>query len=467
MPFQRLRAWLRSSDAPLPRRVRSVRQELARVSARRRHGSVIASMEATVASVPRLPPRKATRSTAAPRRIVALSTYALHPANAGGPLRGLHLATALAREADLVVEVISTTVHPDLAGRRRLGDRLHETTVACSDEHLERVTALRLPSGPVSITDIGVALMWSGLPELVDVLGESLERSTAAILVQPYLGPAALHLAAGMPLVADEHNDEWCLKSELLPCSDGGRWLVEQVDRIERDAVEHSSLLTVATDADLESLGQRYHLPEHRDVVPNGVDTTAIAFVTGELRARNRKGLIEELDLPDGPLALFVGSAHGPNIDAGRRIAAQATDSPEVTFLLAGGHSSVLGLRRLPPNVVALGAVDNDLHERLLAGCDVALNPMETGSGSNLKLLSYLAAGLPVVSTELGARGVDASGAGIRICRIDEMAGSVETMLEEAGSHRATAGRDHVVAHHDWTAIGRHFVELCRETVLS
>lgn len=382
-------------------------------------------------------------------------------------MRGLHLASALAREADLVVEVISTTVDPQRAGHRQLGGRLSETTVMCTGEHLERVTALRLPSGPVSITDIGVALMWSGLPELVDVVGESLERSTAAILVQPYLAPAVLHLAAGLPLVADEHNDEWRLKSNLLPYSDGGRWLVEQVEQIERDAVEHSTLLTVATDADLESLGQRCRLPEHRDVVPNGVDTTAIPFVTGELRAQNRKALVEELALPDTPLALFVGSAHGPNIDAGRRIAAQATQAPEVTFVLVGGHSSVLGLRRLPPNVRVLGPVDDGLLQRLLAGCDVALNPMETGGGSNLKLLSYLASGLPVVSTELGARGVDAPQAGIKICQVDEMAGSVWTALEEAGSHRATAGRDHVVAHHDWTAIGRHFVELCRETVLS
>jgi glycosyltransferase involved in cell wall biosynthesis len=38
---------------------------------------------------------------------------------------------------------------------------------------------------------------------------------------------------------------------------------------------------------------------------------------------------------------------------------------------------------------------------------DVAVNPMTEGSGVNLKLLEYLAAGLPTISTPFGMRGLE------------------------------------------------------------
>ena len=37
---------------------------------------------------------------------------------------------------------------------------------------------------------------------------------------------------------------------------------------------------------------------------------------------------------------------------------------------------------------------------------DIAINPMLSGSGTNLKQLEYMAMGIPVVSTPVGARGI-------------------------------------------------------------
>ena len=45
--------------------------------------------------------------------------------------------------------------------------------------------------------------------------------------------------------------------------------------------------------------------------------------------------------------------------------------------------------------------------EAALETADVAVNPMLTGSGTNLKMLDYMAAGIPVITTRVGARGLD------------------------------------------------------------
>ena len=61
----------------------------------------------------------------------------------------------------------------------------------------------------------------------------------------------------------------------------------------------------------------------------------------------------------------------------------------------------------LPPNVVLAGVVTNVAKRTLLQSADLALNPMRTGSGTNLKIVEYFAAGIPVVSTPFGARGLE------------------------------------------------------------
>ena len=48
---------------------------------------------------------------------------------------------------------------------------------------------------------------------------------------------------------------------------------------------------------------------------------------------------------------------------------------------------------------------------------DFGLNPMEQGSGSNIKIFEYAAAGLVIVSTPFGVRGVNRIRRDLHSCR--------------------------------------------------
>ena len=50
-----------------------------------------------------------------------------------------------------------------------------------------------------------------------------------------------------------------------------------------------------------------------------------------------------------------------------------------------------------------LGECSDIGRQIIFDAADVALNPMQSGSGTNLKMLDYFAAGLPVVTTAIGA----------------------------------------------------------------
>ena len=61
---------------------------------------------------------------------------------------------------------------------------------------------------------------------------------------------------------------------------------------------------------------------------------------------------------------------------------------------------------KLPDNVLAFGVVDELEKYEIYKLADIAINPMFSGSGTNIKMLDYFSAGIPVVTTETGARGL-------------------------------------------------------------
>ena len=460
MPESPLR-WIRTAESPVPAAVRAARRGIARTAARLTHRTIPAYMDHVVADAPAAPSPVARHAGRSRPRVVEVSTYPLHPRQSGGQLRGWYLAEALGHDGNVDVTVVSLTTDPAQSGRHELAPGVTEVCIAIPAAQERRESALRLATGNVSLTDIAAGLMWTGIGDFPDVLRGELDGAAAAVLVQPYLADAVGALAPDLPVVCDEHNDELTLKRSIIPDNAAGRWLLGHVDRIERNAVEHAALVTATTDLDLDALARRYSLPSATEVVPNGVDTTQIEFVVGGDRQRRRKAIADDMDLdPRRPAALFVGSGHLPNIVAGQAIIEVAREVPDVDFLLAGRHAARLDVRHLPANVRVLGPVSNDRLDLLLAGCDLALNPMQAGSGSNLKLLTYLAAGLPVVSTVVGARGIDAAEAGVETVTPDGLADGIRRLVGVDHTERSLAGRRYVEDHCDWRAIGRRFAAL-------
>src|SRR5439155_17243100 len=136
--------------------------------------------------------------------------------------------------------------------------------------------------------------------------------------------------------------------------------------------------------------------------VPNGVDLESVRFVplADRLAAKKR------LDLGSELVAVFMGSYHGPNLDAVRQLLRFAELCPRVRFLVIGSSCAAFEQEARPVNVGLLGVLDDEGKDAVLGVADLALNPVVSGSGTNLKMLDYFASGLPVISTAHGARGL-------------------------------------------------------------
>ena len=224
-----------------------------------------------------------------------------------------------------------------------------------------------------------------------------------------------------------------------------------RVAALERRAVRASDLVIACTDADVARLAALYGDGTAAAVVPNGFDD---ALLQGDRAALGQR-MRASLGIPaDATVLVFVGGRARHNQEA------VAFLEREVMPRMGAGTRLVVAgacAGELPPpqdsRVLRVGYVD-DLRA-VLAAADVAVNPVQYGSGSNLKMADYLAAGLPVVSTPIGARGFEQHLGAVRVTDLDGLAGAViETAATATSPAHATDVREL-----SWSRIGQRLHE--------
>lgn len=265
---------------------------------------------------------------------------------------------------------------------------------------------------PISLA-VSYALKKNGLPFVFasdaltvlkpKVLLEELKKSDILQVEHPWQFEYVYRKKpVGTPVIFVAHNVEAKLFQGML-CSRPipGRKLLEIIDKKERFAIRHADLIICMSEDDKNQLTDRCEECKTKiHVVPNGVD--ASFFTPATLDERNYWK--SKMGLANRKVILFTGSLHQPNIEAIRNIQkiSDEIENKDIVFLVAGSAGKSFQSKR---NMLFTGYVD-DIAQYFKAA-DIALNPMTSGSGTNLKVLEYLASGIPVITTSIGARGID------------------------------------------------------------
>ncbi len=159
-----------------------------------------------------------------------------------------------------------------------------------------------------------------------------------------------------------------------------------------------------------------------------------------------------------------MGSWHQPNIDAVEEIFKMAMKLPHYHFIVIGGAGSYFLHHEIPTpeNIGFTGLVSDKEKEIYLSIADIAINPMLTGSGTNLKMLDYMANGIPVVSTKVGARGLGIPVGYIAICDVGDFCEYI-MHIDRYVDVDVEKSREYVERNFSWSTIGKNF----REVLLS
>jgi len=387
------------------------------------------------------------RRTPTRPKLTVATTFPVHPARGGGQARVLGLYGAVAA-LGVDVDLVTLGAHGERPVTTALRPGLREIRVAKTAAHEEAERALQAELGGVPVTDVALALFHALTPAYAAAVRASAADASAVVACHPYAAPLLLDAAPGIPLLYEAQDVELDVKAGILDSPD----LLEVVREHEALACGEAVHVFTCADEDARRLGELYALPaERRATVPNGYDPERVRHTPWVERAAARRsvGL-------DRFTVLFVGSWHGPNIDAARAVMTAVDGLPEVHAMVVGSAGSALDGEPVPANVDVTGAVPDGFLQAVLALADVAVNPMVSGSGTNLKMLEYAGAGVPLVSSGFGARGLGlVPGEHYVAAEPGELGAALLAVRDEPEVNARRAGRahDHVRATFAWDRI--------------
>ncbi|MBA7536042.1 D-inositol-3-phosphate glycosyltransferase [subsurface metagenome] len=200
-----------------------------------------------------------------------------------------------------------------------------------------------------------------------------------------------------IPFVISEHNVEHV----RLP--EEGKGSREKLESIERKICNLADCVTTVSETDKQKLREiGVHTPI--EIIPNGVDYNRYQ-IRNEVRSRMRQKYgIGKDDL----VLVFHGTLQYPsNITANKLLKDYIFPRlnkkyKSLKLLLIGrGRSQNIGEK-----VIELPEIPFDEFPMHLSMGDIGVVPITAGSGTRLKIIEYVALGIPVVSTEIGAEGL-------------------------------------------------------------
>jgi len=342
------------------------------------------------------PPRNGDKS------VLLISGFRIFPSSTGGHVHTSAIVRSLARMGHRVLVY-------SLAGRQA-DYRLSE---------LWRSSHRSDPIEPNLIEETNLGLLYGGLQALGRRLDipriwqyQLLSHGFAPVRLRQALRAADIILSdlPWCPPVPGPWSDKpWFLVSHnlehvLLEQAGGAqRRFAAWMRRIECEAPRQYRDIFPCAEADRDFFrahdgGRQLKLP----IIRCGVDPQSYAVAPG-----TRERVRAELGLGAGDhLLVFSASRFAPNLEALEvlrefcRAEAQFLERERVYILVLG---SILPAPLRDGALIGTGRVP-EVAPYFAAG-DAGLNPVVRGSGSNVKLFEYLAAGLPVISTLFGVRG--------------------------------------------------------------
>jgi glycosyltransferase involved in cell wall biosynthesis len=386
-------------------------------------------------------------------KIVVATSFGVHPPKGGGQSRVAGLYGALAR-LGVDVEIVSLVGRADRDGWLEAGPGIRELRVPRTPEHESADWRLNQQVG-VPVGDLGLALHHELTPAYGEAIASAARDATAVVACHPYAYPV-LESVTERPLIYEAQDVEADLKASMYDSTPDGPVFAERVRELEAACCAAADHVLVCAARDGVRLGELYGLaPERVLEVANGADPAGIAF-TSLARRRERA---YELGLQDQLTAVFVGSWHEPNLVAIRDLLRVADDLAEagVRVLICGSAGLAFADKWIPPNLDLCGVVDDAFLRSVLGLAGAALNPMRSGSGTNLKMLDYALGGVPLVSTTFGTRGLALEpGRHYLAAEQEELPAVLGALRDEPFADvdaRVRAAREHVESRFSWERI--------------
>lgn len=397
-------------------------------------------------------------------RILYLTPQLPYPPHQGTQIRNYHLlrTAASAHQVELISFVRSGEGLHRAAPLQELCGQIWVLPAPPARSQAARVGTLLTSTEP----DLAFRLQSEGFADILRAVANGNRYDIvqiAGLEMARYL-PVVRAAAPRARLVFDAHNAEFRLQGRAAVVD--GRNLASwpkalyslaqylKLRRYEAWACRSADTVLAVSETDAAAL-RELDSSARVSVVPNGVES---GYYQGETPPeRDPNGL------------LFTGTMdYRPNVDAMEWFASDVLPAitakrPETALQIVGRAPApaVQQLASLRQNVTVTGAVEDV--RPYFSRNSVFIAPIRIAGGARLKILEALASGIPVVSTRVGAEGIDlVEGKEVLLADSpEEFAGAVLRLLEdeELRKQMASLGRQAAQERFDWTRVAPRLLE--------
>ena len=346
---------------------------------------------------------------------------------------------------------------------QKLADNFTEALVPMTVPHIAIDKIFSRLCGRKTTLDVTIPLLMKFTPRYQQKLSELCREADVVIVSHPWVYPYVkeeIKVLDKKPLlIYDSHNLEYNIKKEILNFTSIGRYLVNNVYRVEKELSNDSDLIFVCSDEDSRAFSEIYGIDSKKILlVPNGASVDSVAPISSD----EKEALKAHYGFEGKVTAVFLASGgYKPNDDAAEYICKQLAPSlKNITFILVGSVCDNLKSEiknSLGENVVLMGVVSSEDKSKILLSSDIALNPVTQGSGTNVKVFDSLAAGLNVITTPVGSRGISFTNLenGV-IAELNDFQASIEMLLNDPLLREKISENARLLAEkYNWSDISR------------
>lgn len=207
-----------------------------------------------------------------------------------------------------------------------------------------------------------------------------------------------------IPYILDEHNVEFLRFERMKRGNKIVRYFLKWFEKL---ACKKAHKILCVSEVDRDFLASKLDVDQKKIIIiPNGIDFQKF-FPNDSKREKIRN----KLEIENSPAVLFFGKLdYIPNKEAVRIIKFEILprvikENSNIKFIIVGDK---------PPkeyshkNIIFTGLVDNI--EDYINASDVVISPLVSGGGTRFKILEALACGKNVISTKIGAEGLNSKG---------------------------------------------------------
>ena len=355
--------------------------------------------------------------------ITAFVPFDFRPDIFGGSVRVMNVYKGLSKYFN--VNLVGVKGYDNNPEKIIIDDNLILYMIPMSREYYEKLDSEQRRIG-APLHDVLFTDDYNMIPDLVRLCRHLKVESDVCISSHPYFHKMLSKYCSDKVLIYDAHNVDYDIKKSYLSSSnskDLDGYLLAKVDEAEYIACIESDLIFSVSNNDSTNLFKRYEIDPKKIIkVPNGIDVESYRFIQHNMSDKICKNRCKKI--------LFIGSAHEPNFEAVDFILEiLAPKDKKIEYIIIGNVDSHYQSKRIPKNVRFVGVVSDKVKEKLFEDCDLAINPMFSGSGTNIKVLEYVARGIPVVSTSFGMRGLEAFNGRVYLAERDHFREKVNEVL--------------------------------------